>query len=74
METPFDHHNTPLPQEYFEQKYSTSRTTIWRYRRAGLPAIVVGSKVFIREKAFCEFLEKMNGLTVSASSNKEKAK
>ncbi len=71
MNTPFDHHSTPLPQDYFERKYGTSRVTIWRYRRAGLPAIVVGSKVFIREKASCEFLEKMNGQTVSAAPNRE---
>ena len=71
MSTTFDHRQTPLPQDYFERKYGTSRVTIWRYRRAGLPAIVVGNKVFIREQDFCEFLEKMNGQTVSAAPNKE---
>ncbi len=71
MNKPFDYQDTPLPQDYFERKYGTSRVSIWRYRRAGLPAIVVGHKVFIREKEFCEFLEKMNGTTVSSSPNKE---
>jgi hypothetical protein len=74
MSAPFDYHNTPLPQDYFERKFGTSRVTIWRYRRGGLPAIVVGSKVFIREQDFCEFLERMNGKTVSAAPKKEAAK
>ena len=74
MKTPFDHHSTPLPQDYFCRKYGTSRVLIWRYRRAGLPAIVVGSKVFIKESDFLSFLERMNGQTVSAAPNKETAK
>jgi len=74
MNKPFDHHDTPLPQDFFGRKYDTSRATIWRYRRAGLPAIVVGSKVFIKESDFVSFLERMNGQTVSAAPNKEAAK
>lgn len=69
MSTPFDHRATPLPQDYFERKYGTSRVTLWRYRRAGLPAIVVGNKVFIREQDFCEFLDRMNGKTVTVPAN-----
>ena len=71
MNSQFDHRDTPLPQDYFERKYGTSRVTIWRYRRAGLPAIVVGSKVFIKESAFVAFLESKNGLTINAAPNKE---
>jgi hypothetical protein len=66
MNSSFDHHDTPMPLDYFERKYGTSRTTLWRYRRAGLPAIGVGAKVFIRESDFIAFLERMNGKTASA--------
>lgn len=61
----FDHHDTPLPLDYFERKYGTSRTTLWRYRKAGLSAIGVGAKTFIRESDFVAFLERMNGQTVT---------
>ena len=67
MNTPFDHHDTPLPLPYYEKKYSLSRTTLWRYRKSGLPAIGVGAKTFIRESDFVAFLERMNGLTASAT-------
>jgi hypothetical protein len=66
MTSTFDPRDTPLPQDFFERKYGTSRVTLWRYRGAGLPAIVVGAKVFIRESDFVAFLEKMNGQTVCA--------
>ena len=69
MNTNFDHHDTPLPLGYFEKKYSLSRTTLWRYRKAGLPAIGVGAKTFIKESDFVTFLERMNGQTVSALSS-----
>ena len=65
MSTPFDHRDTPLPLSYFENKYQLSRVTLWRYRRAGLPAVGVGAKCFVRESDFVAFLEKMNGQTVS---------
>lgn len=74
MSATFDHHDTPLPQEFFERKYGTSRVTLWRYRRAKLPAIVVGSKVFIKESDFVSFLERMNGKTVSAAPLKSETK
>lgn len=67
MSTSFDHRDTPLPLSYFERKYQLSRVTLWRYRRAGLPAVGVGAKTFIRESEFVAFLEKMNGQTVSAT-------
>lgn len=68
MSEPFNYHDTPLPLDYFEHKYNLSRTTLWRYRRAGLPAVGVGAKCFIRESDFVAFLQKMNGQTVSAKS------
>jgi len=74
MNAPFDHSQTPMPQDYFERKYRASRVTLWRYRRAGLPAIIVGRKVFIRENDFVSFLDKMHGRTASAAPNKEAAK
>ena len=71
MNTPFDHRDTPLPLSYFARKYDMSRVTIWRFRRAGLRAVVVGSQVFIKESDFVSFLERMNGQTVSAAPKKE---
>jgi hypothetical protein len=67
MSTNFDHRDTPLPTSYFERKYDLSRVTLWRYRRAGLPTVGGGAKIFIRESALVAFLEKMNGQTVSAT-------
>lgn len=63
----YDLNDTPLPQDYFERKYGTSRTTFWRYRNAGLETIKVGAKIFARESHFIAFLERMNGKTVSAT-------
>jgi len=68
---PFDHRDTPLPLYFFERKYGLSRTTLWRYRRAGLPAVGVGSKCFVRESEFVTFIQKMNGQTVSAAPNEK---
>lgn len=70
----FDPRDVPLPLDYFERKYQLSRTTLWRYRRAGLHALGVGSKWFIKESDFCAFLERMNGQTISAAPNKEAAR
>jgi hypothetical protein len=74
MSEPFNHHDTPLPLDYFERKYGVSRTTLWRYRRAGLEAIGVGAKCFIRESDFVAFLQKMDGKTVSAAPIKSGTK
>ena len=67
MQTTYDPKDTPLPVSYFERKYQLSRVTLWRYRRAGLPAVGVGAKTFIRESEFIAWLERMNGQTVSAA-------
>ena len=67
MQTTYDPKDTPLPVSFFERKYQLSRVTLWRYRRAGLPAVGVGAKTFIRESDFVAFLERMNGQTVSAA-------
>ena len=72
MSDTFDHRDTPLPVSFFERKYNISRVTLWRYRRAGLPAVGVGAKTFIRESDFVAFLERMNGQTVSAVSLKNR--
>lgn len=55
---PFDPKDTPMPMNYFLKKYNLSRTTFWRYRRAGLPALGVGAKTFVRESDFVAFLER----------------
>ncbi len=67
MSTTFDHRDTPLPVSYFQRKYNLSRVTLWRYRRAGLAAVGVGAKTFIRESEFVAFLERMDGKTISAA-------
>ena len=54
-----------MRSDYFTQKYNTSRTTLWRYRKAGLPSISVGAKLFIRESDFVAFLQKMDGQTIA---------
>jgi len=70
----FDSRDVPLPLDYFERKYNVSRTTLWRYRKAGLPAVGIGAKCFVRESDFVAFLEKMNGQTVSAAPLKPGSK
>ena len=67
MNTPSSHLDTPLPLAFFEGKYGISRTTLWRYRRAGLPAVGVGTKTFILESDFLAFLERMHGKNASAT-------
>jgi hypothetical protein len=74
MSATFDHRDTPLPLDYFERKYNVSRTTLWRYRKAGLPAIVVGAKCFVRESDFVRFLEKMDRPTISAAPLKSESR
>ena len=71
MNTTFDHGDTPLPLSYYGSKYHLSRTTLWRYRNAGLPAIDVGAKTFVRESDFVAFLERMNGQTISPGNDHE---
>ena len=66
----FNPGDTPLPLSFFEKKYQLSRVTLWRYRRAGLSALGVGDKVFIRESDFVAFLQSMDGKTISAVSTK----
>lgn len=66
IDKPFDPTDTPLPLDFYGRKYLLSRTTLWRYEKAGLPVLRVGGKCFIRESAFVAFLEMMNGKTASA--------
>jgi len=67
MSTTFDHHDTPLPLDYYERKYGLSRTTLWRYRHDGLASLAVGAKIFVREADFIAFLKGRNGQTVNAT-------
>lgn len=59
--------DSPLPVPYYLKKYGLSRSTLWRYRKAGLATLTVGAKIFIRESEFISFLERMNGQTASAN-------
>lgn len=61
-----------MPLDWYEQRYGVSRTTLWRYRRAGLKALGVGAKIFIRESDFVAFLERMDGGTATAAPRKGK--
>ena len=53
----FDPKDAPLPLEFFMRRYAISRTTCWRWRRAGLPTSQVGAKIFCRESDFVKWLE-----------------
>lgn len=53
----YDPKDAPMPLEFFMRRYAISRTTCWRWRRAGLPTSQVGAKVFCRESDFVRFLE-----------------
>lgn len=53
----FDPKDAPLPLEFFMVRYAISRTTCWRWRKAGLPTSQVGAKVFCRESDFVKWLE-----------------
>ena len=74
MNATFDYRDTPMPLDYFKRKYAVSNSTLWRYRRAGLPSFKVGMKCFVKESAFIAFLEKMNGQTVPADSGQLETK
>jgi hypothetical protein len=53
----FDPQDAPMPLEFFQRRYAISRSTCWRWRKAGLPTSQVGAKVFCRESDFVRFLE-----------------
>lgn len=69
--TAFDPKDTPMPMPHLRRKYQFSRTTGWRYERAGLQVIRVGSKVFCRESDFVAFLERKSGQTTAKSQTQE---
>ncbi len=45
-----------MPASYILRKYEVSRTTLWRWRRAGLPVLQVGAKLFIKEGDIAQFI------------------
>ena len=50
----------PLPAMYIAKKFMLSRTTLWRWRKLGLPVQQVGAKQFIYESDVVAFISKMN--------------
>ena len=71
MSAAYDPKDCPLPADYICRKFNLSRTTLWRWRRAGLPAQSVGAKLFVRERDVIEFIARMSGTTVSAAPSKQ---
>ena len=51
---------TPMPHTYLLKKYDLSRTTFWRWRKAGLPCQTVGAKLFVRESDIVRFIADQN--------------
>jgi len=45
-----------MPADYICNKFNLSRTTLWRWRHAGLPAQRVGAKLFIKESDVIAFI------------------
>ena len=51
---------SPLPVRYILEKFQLSRTTLWRWRKMGLPVQQVGDKQFILESDMVAFIDRMN--------------
>ncbi len=61
--TTFNPSDVPLPADQICRKFAISRTTLWRWRRSGLPAHGVGAKLFIRETDLIAFIDRMSAAT-----------
>lgn len=53
----------PLPCSYIQKKFGLSRTTLWRWRCAGLPVQQVGAKLFIKESDVVRFIAEQDAKT-----------
>lgn len=50
----------PMPADFICRRLNISRTTFWRWRKAGLPVLTVGGKLFVRETQVIHFMERMS--------------
>jgi hypothetical protein len=57
MTPAYDPTDCPMPLDFFLRRYDISRTTVWRWRKNGLPTLRVGAKIFCRESDFVHFME-----------------
>lgn len=61
----------PLPLRFYERAHAMSRSTLWRYRKAGLKAVRVAGKVFIKEADFVDFMARMGDPRAVCKAGKE---
>ena len=55
--TEYDPKDSPMPLDFFLNRYGISKTTAWRWRKRGLPTSQVGAKIFCRESDFVRWIE-----------------
>ncbi len=55
----------PLPADFIMKKFGLSRTSLWRWRKAGLPCQSVGAKLFLKESDVARFIAEQDAKTKS---------
>ena len=57
----------PMPHTYLLKRFNVSRTTFWRWRKAGLPCQVVAAKIFVKESDIVRFIAEQDTLRKTTS-------